>query len=225
MAVASTTPSALAGPRHHLQAGCGRAARRFSRSRRSTFSTSTTASSTSSPMAIASPPRVMVLIDSPSSGTPAPPPAATAGSPPARSPWCAHCSRNANSTTATRDRPVAQGLAHAAQRRLDEIGLAEQEARRRNARRQAAGHTSASTADGAVRAMLSMPGCFCTDRITAGPPSKPALPAPPPAQSPPRPPATGAPARLFYAHRQAGQVSMRRLRPMPRISHSRPGGR
>ena len=38
---------------------------RFSRSRRKMFSTSTTASSTSSPMAIARPPSVMVLMDSP----------------------------------------------------------------------------------------------------------------------------------------------------------------
>ncbi len=37
----------------------------FSRSRRCTFSTSTIASSTSSPMAIANPPSVMVLIDAP----------------------------------------------------------------------------------------------------------------------------------------------------------------
>ena len=43
----------------------GSPASRFIRSRRKTFSTSTTASSTSSPMAMARPPSVMVLIDSP----------------------------------------------------------------------------------------------------------------------------------------------------------------
>jgi hypothetical protein len=45
--------------------GLGLSAARFSRRRRKMFSTSTTASSTSSPMAIANPPSVIVLIDSP----------------------------------------------------------------------------------------------------------------------------------------------------------------
>ena len=51
-------------PRHRRRsAGCPAA--RFSRRRRKMFSTSTTASSTSSPMAMARPPSVMVLMDSP----------------------------------------------------------------------------------------------------------------------------------------------------------------
>ena len=45
--------------------GAGRGFCRFSFRRRKMFSTSTTASSTSSPMAIARPPSVMVLIDRP----------------------------------------------------------------------------------------------------------------------------------------------------------------
>jgi hypothetical protein len=48
-------------------AGAGSALARFSRRRRNTFSTPTTASSTSSPMAIASPPSVIVLMVSPNS--------------------------------------------------------------------------------------------------------------------------------------------------------------
>ena len=45
--------------------GRGRSAARFSRIRRRMFSTPTTASSTSSPIAIARPPKVMVLMESP----------------------------------------------------------------------------------------------------------------------------------------------------------------
>ncbi|EWS52624.1 hypothetical protein X551_04593 [Methylibium sp. T29] len=51
-----------------ISIGCRRLSGCFARSsfrRRSTFSTPTTASSTSPPMAIARPPSVMVLIDSP----------------------------------------------------------------------------------------------------------------------------------------------------------------
>ena len=45
----------------------GEPSARFSRNLRKMFSTSTTASSTSSPMAMASPPKVIVLIEKPSS--------------------------------------------------------------------------------------------------------------------------------------------------------------
>ena len=74
-----------------------------------------------------------------------------------------------------------------------------------------------------VRAMLSVPGCFCTDTITAGRPSKPAL---------PRATAGAKPTSATWERRIAtprglptgrlARSSMRRLRPTPRTSHSCP---
>ena len=225
VAVASTTPerTSLQARATTCRAGRGRAARRFSWSRRKTFSTSTTASSTSSPMAIASPPRVIVLIDSPSSLNTSTAASSDSGIATSEMAVVRTFSRNANSTTATRIAPSRRASPTLP-------SAASMKSAWRNRKRGAAmpggrlPDTSASTASTArVRAMLSMPGCFCTDKITAGLPSKP---APPRATAGAKPTSatcdrrTGTP-RGAPTGRLA-RSSMRRLRPMPRISHSCP---
>jgi hypothetical protein len=66
------------------------------------------------------------------------------------------------------DGAVAQGLLHVGHRVLDEGRLLEQEAGLLDPRRQGAGQFGDGLSTSRVRATLSAPGCFCTDRITAG---------------------------------------------------------
>jgi hypothetical protein len=74
---------------------------RHSRSRRSTFSTPTTASSTSSPMAMASPPRVMVLTESPIQWNTSAVTSRATGSAVSEMKVVRRLSRNSSNTTAT----------------------------------------------------------------------------------------------------------------------------
>ena len=105
-------PDLLAGEVDHLEDGppLGLGPVAFSRSRRKMFSTSMIASSTSAPMAIASPPSVMLLMDRPASRRPRT--AATSDSGMAMSvmPAARMLARNTHRHEDHQERAVSQGV-------------------------------------------------------------------------------------------------------------------
>ena len=98
----------------------------FSRSRRRMFSTSMMASSTTTPMAMAKPPRVMVLMDTPHQSSTITAASSESGMETNEMNAVRKSSRKRNSTTATSSAAEQQRMVHVAQRRLDEVGRAEQ---------------------------------------------------------------------------------------------------
>ncbi len=156
--------------------GSGRAAARLTRSRRRMFSTSTTASSTSSPIAMASPPSVMTLIDWPSHCRTSTATASDSGIAVSVISVVRADSRNANSTMATMIAPSRSACAT-----LPTAASMKSAWRNSTCGASSPGGrpapTSASAASTArVSATVSACGCLCTPRITAGRPLWPASP-------------------------------------------------
>ena len=98
----------------------------FSRRRRKTFSTSTTASSTSSPMAMARPPSVIVLMVRPNSWKTITVIRMEIGMAVSEIAVVRQFSRNRNRTHGDDDERLDQHAQHVVDRHLDERGLAEQ---------------------------------------------------------------------------------------------------
>ena len=134
------------------------------------FSTSTTASSTSSPMAMASPPSVITLIDRPKARKASAATASDSGMASSEISVVRADSRKANRMTATITAPSRSASP-----------TLPTEARMKSAWRNSTcgwarplgrpGTSSCSAAStAAVSFTVSAPGCFCTLAITAGPP-------------------------------------------------------
>ena len=152
---------------------------RFSRSRRNTFSTSTMASSTSSPMATASPPSVIVLIDDAERLEHERRDDDRERDRRQRDRGRAEVEQEQEQHDHDEDRPVAERLLDVADGGLDEGRLPEHV--RAVQRRRPRGSVALDLVERArrassVSATVLAPGCFSTERITPGRPSTPASP-------------------------------------------------
>ena len=196
---------------------------RFCRSRRKTFSTSTTASSTSSPMAMAIPPSVMVLIDRPKYLNTRIVIVMAIGIAVIEMKVVRQFNRNMNRTIET---TTSASTRTRSTLRID-VSMKLACLNRTSLMRILAGTTRSRSASAAstcrVRTTVSAPGCFCTDRITAALPMKPPSPRlMPGAKSTAATCRNGIGCPSRTATTRLRKSSSRAVRPMLRIKYSRP---
>jgi hypothetical protein len=144
---------------------------RASLRRRRMFSTSTTASSTSSPMAMAMPPRVMVLMERPKYLKTRAVVSTETGMAVREMKVVRKLPRKRNSTAATKTEAASSFTSRLLMEASMKLAWRKvtRGAARPGGRAFSMSARAASTVR--VRATVSAAGCFCTDRITAGPPS------------------------------------------------------
>ena len=141
----------------------------FSRSRRTTFSTSMIASSTSAPMAIAMPPSVIVLMVASNARRTSTAAASDSGMAVSVIAAARRFARNSTTIDDHEQPAVAQGVDDVVDRHLDEIGLPEDPAVDRHARRQLLlKRIELLDRVAPVSSTVFAPGCFCTPTMTAG---------------------------------------------------------